>query len=153
MDGYSNQAPISGGTPATSTYVFNPTAMEKADATSLIKDAVSVIVQDSIRRGEFVAEPKLVASYTVANAIYYLWSRQYLLPWFSKNITPQYADAVAKTVNNSVATLITARAFGGRITLTNSIITSAGAESLRLLGESMIQPENVAYANANSGYQ
>lgn len=169
MDGYASTPPNSGGTPigpsfpasssTPGTYqpTFSTTMTDfiELDAKSLLKDAVSVAVQDSIRRGEFSAEPKIMAAYTTSSALYYMWARKYMLPFFVLNTDPKYADALAKTTYNSLMMLITARAFGGRITLTNSIITSVGAESVRMLGEVLIEPDIGQRAKKKSslGYQ
>lgn len=148
MDGFASPMPASSSTPAT----IDPVKLDNLDIASLAKDAVSVVVQDSIRRGEFTADPKLVASYTVSSGLYYFWARKYLRPWMAQYVDARYADAVAKTAYNSVVMMGTARLFGGKITLTNALITASGAESLRTIGEEMILP-NPAMTKASYGRQ
>lgn len=92
---------------------------------ALAIDALAVIAQDSVRSGNFVVEPKLVASYVADSALYDIWGATILMPLL-KNIDAPLRYDFGKFLWNSALLPVSARVFGGRISLTDSIMTSAG---------------------------
>lgn len=109
---------------------INPLDMTILDGsvnpTSLAFDAVGVVIQDSVRAGQFAVEPKLIASYVGANALYQIFGAKYLLPYLAL-VDPQIRDDVGAILYNTALMPVTARIFGGRISMTNALLTSAGA--------------------------
>lgn len=92
----------------------------------LAVDAGSVILQDSVRAGKFQVEAKLVSSYVAATASYQLWGAKVLMPYL-KNIDPSIRYDMGKVLYDAALLPALARVFGGRISLTDSILTSAGS--------------------------
>jgi hypothetical protein len=93
--------------------------------TDLATDAVGVVIQDSVRSGTFQVEPKLVASYVSNTALYEIWGSRYVLPLLT-NIEPSLRNDIGKMLWNSALMPATAKIFGGKISLVNAILTSAG---------------------------
>lgn len=96
------------------------------NVTDLAFDALGVVIQDSVRLGSFTMEPKLVASYVGSNALYQLIGAKYLLPYLV-SIDPTIRNDVGAILYNTAFVPLTARIFGGRISMTNALLTSAGA--------------------------
>jgi hypothetical protein len=106
---------------------------EKIPVKDLVEDAISVAIQDSIRQGELDIEPKLIASYTAASGSFYLYGEQ-LTDTLLKDLKASSAikEALGKVLWNTPMLMVLARVFGGRISLTNALYTSAGSEFIKV---------------------
>ena len=100
---------------------------DNIDINSLATNGVSVVIQDSVRSGAFLLEPKVIAAYVSSTALYQMYGRRYLSGYFY-NMDVETADDVGQTVFNTFGLTVTAAIFGGRISLTNSLLTCVGAK-------------------------
>jgi len=101
----------------------------------LAADTIGQVAFDSLRTRQLEVNGRLIAANTVSNIIFQLWIYPMIAKKYGKDLstTSDLEYAGLKALNSTVMNMLTARIFGGKIDLMNSLINSVGAEGLSFL--------------------
>ena len=109
------------------TFVNAKFVKKTLDIPELMRNASAVVIQDSVRAGEFKLEPKLVATYLASAGAWQMYGDQLLEPYL-QSIDKSYRMDVSQILFTGATMPLLARIFGGSISFQASLMTSAGTQ-------------------------